>query len=157
MGDDARWRVALRGIDVLLEDLGFDLPAKAVLLKTAREAVATELKADRGFKHWLSDRYRDERKRIEILLDPEQDEASDLWPGLVVLREHSAAVKTVARDFAVADAAGRLTAARAEIALSYVHMHVNRLLRSEHRLQELVLYAVLARYYEAQLLRKRPS
>ena len=93
VGDDARWRVALRGIDVLLEDLGFDLPAKAVLLKTAREAVATELKADRGFKHWLSDRYRDERKRIEILLDPEQDEASDLWSGLVVLREHSAAVK----------------------------------------------------------------
>ena len=42
-----------------------------------------------------------------------------------------------------------------ELASSYVHMHVNRLIRSAQRAHELVLYDLLARIYESQLARAR--
>jgi hypothetical protein len=41
-----------------------------------------------------------------------------------------------------------------ELAASYAHMHVNRLLRSAHRAQELVLYEFLDRAYSARAGRR---
>jgi hypothetical protein len=51
--------------------------------------------------------------------------------------------------------AGRLSLALTELAPSYLHMHANRLLRSAHRPQELVLYDFLARLYESQAAQAR--
>ena len=42
------------------------------------------------------------------------------------------------------------------IAPNYVHMHVNRMLRSAHGNQEFVLYDFLARIYESRAIRARP-
>ena len=39
----------------------------------------------------------------------------------------------------------------------YIHLHANRLLRSAHREQELVIYDLLSRLYESQLKSFRPS
>jgi hypothetical protein len=50
--------------------------------------------------------------------------------------------------------AGRLSATLGDIAMSYAHMHVNRLLRSAQRAQELVLYELLDRAYSAQAGRR---
>ena len=50
--------------------------------------------------------------------------------------------------------AGRLSATLADIAMSYAHMHVNRLLRSAQRAQELVLYELLDRAYSSQAGRR---
>jgi lantibiotic biosynthesis protein len=44
-----------------------------------------------------------------------------------------------------------------DIAMSYAHMHVNRLLRSAQRAQELVLYELLDRAYSAQVGRRSVS
>jgi hypothetical protein len=51
------------------------------------------------------------------------------------------------------DAAGPLSPPLTEVAVSYLHMHANRVLRSAHRAQELVLYDFLTRYYESQAAR----
>jgi hypothetical protein len=45
----------------------------------------------------------------------------------------------------------------ANLAASYAHMHANRLLRSAHRPQELVLYDLLHRLYTARQHRSRGS
>jgi hypothetical protein len=49
--------------------------------------------------------------------------------------------------------AGQLVVA--DLALSFAHMHVNRLLRSAQRRQELVLYEFLDRLYESRAARAR--
>jgi hypothetical protein len=41
-----------------------------------------------------------------------------------------------------------------DLAASFAHMHVNRLLRSAHRAQELVLYELLDRAYSARAGRR---
>jgi hypothetical protein len=41
-----------------------------------------------------------------------------------------------------------------DIAVSYAHMHANRLLRSAQRAHELVLYELLERAYSSQAARR---
>jgi len=54
---------------------------------------------------------------------------------------------------ALADAA-RLSVDISELAMSLAHMHVNRMLRSAQRAQELVLYELLGRAYSSQAARR---
>jgi hypothetical protein len=49
---------------------------------------------------------------------------------------------------------GRLSTPISDLAASFAHMHVNRLLRSAHRAQELVLYELLDRAYSARAGRR---
>lgn len=51
-------------------------------------------------------------------------------------------------------ASGALTCAVYDLAVSYAHMHVNRLMLAEARAQELMAYDFLAMYYKGRLLRR---
>ena len=59
------------------------------------------------------------------------------------------------RELRAAADAGRLTVDFPSLAMSIAHMHVNRLLRSAQRAQELVLYELLGRAYSSQAARRR--
>jgi hypothetical protein len=50
---------------------------------------------------------------------------------------------------------GDLTISLTDLAPSLLHMHANRLLRSEQRRQEMVLYDFLYRLYDARAARAR--
>jgi hypothetical protein len=52
-------------------------------------------------------------------------------------------------------AAGALTSELPILAASYLHMHVNRMLQSDHRQQEMVIYDLLLRYYRSVWGRSR--
>src|SRR2546423_7758117 len=77
-GLDERWRLCLRGMDMLLADLGFDLEGKRNLLAQCREAFAREFNADKGLKAQLGERFRKERASLTALLDPAKDAESSL-------------------------------------------------------------------------------
>jgi thiopeptide-type bacteriocin biosynthesis protein len=152
-GADERWRLALRGIDFLLEDFGFGLDEKRPLLDAARIEFAKDLRAVETVKRSLGDRFRKEARNLERLLDPANDEESPLSPGLVLLRSRSARLVPLVAELKVRERAGRLSQPIQAIAPSYVHMHLNRMLRSGHRNQELVLYDFLGRLYESRAAR----
>ena len=152
-GADERWRMAVRGTDMLLNDFGFDLSIKRLLLKQLRDAFAKEFYVDENFKSQLSDKYRKERKSLETLLNPTHDEESPLLPGFIVLQNRSQKLAPIVAELKTYEQAGLLSVPLAELASSYIHMYVNRLLRSAHRAQELVIYDFLARLYEAQAAR----
>jgi len=154
-GADARWRFALRGMDMLLDDLGLDLEAKLAVVKAARQTFGREFRVDGQFEYQLGDKYRKERAGIEALLDPSRDEESELAPGLRLLHTRSQRLRASASELRACQSAGRLTASLPELAQSYLHMHANRMLRSAARAQELVLYDFLVRTYESRLARAR--
>jgi hypothetical protein len=62
----------------------------------------------------------------------------------------------VATELAALEREGKLIGTLGSIGGSYLHMHANRLLRSEQRAQELVLYDFLLRLYESEAARARP-
>jgi lantibiotic biosynthesis protein len=153
-GLDLRWRLAMAGIDLLFEDLGLRLEEKRFLARRARESFGREFGIDGNFRGRVGQRYRAERARLEALLDPGQAPPAPLAAGLEALRRRSLQLAPVAAELRQLSQAGRLSATLADIARSYAHMHVNRLLRSAHRAQELVLYELLDRAYSAQAGRR---
>lgn len=154
-GAEARWKLVLVGIDRMLADLGFDLPAKQRLLTDLRDTFTSEFKADGPFKKSVSDRFRRERSLLDSLLDPSAALQTDLAPGVMILEQRSEAWRGPINDLVRQIAAGQLSASMAQLAGSFVHMHVNRMLRSGHRAQEAVLYHFLAQLYESRLARTK--
>jgi thiopeptide-type bacteriocin biosynthesis protein len=156
-GSDARWRLALRGTDQLLGDLGFDLAARLALMRRIRDGFAREHRAESsiGFQRGLGDKYRKERAALDGLLDPGRDAESELAPGLERLVARSAANAAILDELRAADQRGALTSSLPELAASYIHMHINRMIRSAQRAHELVIYDLLVRLYEGKVARAK--
>jgi thiopeptide-type bacteriocin biosynthesis protein len=159
-GVDLRWRLALAGIDLLLRDLGLDLSARHQLLDQMRQDFSREFKVEVELARQIGERFRSERQGLDRLLDPERADGNDpLGEGLAILRRRSETLAPTAAELRQGEAAGLLGVGVQGLASSYIHMHVNRMLRAQQRAHELVLYDFLHRLYEGRLARarKRPS
>ncbi|HEX8951786.1 MAG TPA: thiopeptide-type bacteriocin biosynthesis protein, partial [Polyangia bacterium] len=154
-GADARWRLVVRGIDMLLDDLGFDLDGKHALLTGLRDGFGREFSVDVGFEKQLGDRFRRERAALETLLANPVAADHPLAPGVEILAARSARSAPIAAELVAAARGGRLTMPLPALAASLVHMHANRLLRASARANELVVYDLLARLYQGQRARKK--
>ncbi|MBI3725130.1 lantibiotic dehydratase [bacterium] len=155
-GADARWRLALRGIDAIQDDLGLDHARKRTVIRRVRAAFGAEIGAGDAFWRQLGARFRQERAGLDALLDRERDETSPLAPALLVLQERSERLRPVVADLRARERAGLLGRPVDALADSLVHMHANRLLRSAQRAHEVVIYYFLDRLYESQAARARP-
>jgi thiopeptide-type bacteriocin biosynthesis protein len=156
-GADARWRLTLAGMDQWLTDLGLDLAAKQQLAHTARESFMREFQADSNLRSQLGEKQRNERNDLEAMLDARRAAQHPLADGLALLQQRSAALAPILCELRAAERAGHLAQPLTEIAWSLLHMHANRLLRSNQRAQELVLYHLLDRIYQSQIARQRQS
>lgn len=161
-GAELRWRAALRGADALLSDGGLSLPEKrefaarrsadlqhALLL--AAEGAPTPV--GRTVRHQLDAKYRKRRRDIETALHPHP--ADGVLPPeiLAAFRLRSDRVTPI-----FAELRKQLGSESAPVTLdsllsSYVHLFLNRLLRAQHRKQELITYDFLWRYYRSTLAR----
>ena len=149
-GAELRWRVALRGIDLLFDDLGLTLDQKRAIARQARRGYGSEFGVNGDFSRGVSRRYRQERASVETLLDPRRDPPPELAASLQGLHQRSIALAPAAQELRALADAGRLSVDLSELAMSLAHMHVNRMLRSAPRAQELVLYELLDRAYSSQ-------
>lgn len=155
-GLQERWQVALAGVDRLLGDLGFAVPDRRPLVR----AWAAALEAEHGAAGTEARRaggrlFRRVRANLGRLLEGDAgDGGPGLIAGLAALAERSARLGPVVTELRSADKSGRLTTGIEALANSYCHMHVNRVLRAAHRLQELVIYDLLDRLYQARLARE---
>lgn len=153
-GADERWRLTLRGMHALLDDLGLDLTARRRVIQRLRKTFSEEFRLDGRVGRQLGERYRRHRTALETLLDSSGDEASNLAPGIDLLRRRSCRLAPVIAELASAVESGRLSRTIEELAPSYLHMHANRMLHSAQRPQELVIYDFLNRLYESQAARE---
>jgi thiopeptide-type bacteriocin biosynthesis protein len=147
---DLRWRLALLGMDLLLADFRLGPEARRAIVRKARDLLAEEFRADAALRRQLGTRFRQERRSLDRLLARVPDADARVAAGREALRRRSHAVAPVVREFEARAAAGRLTRPFTVLVPSYLHMHANRLLRSAHRVQELVLYDFLSRLYDSQ-------
>jgi thiopeptide-type bacteriocin biosynthesis protein len=151
---DLRWRLALVGMNRLLDEFGFDLAQKHAVVRRARDSFAKEFRADADLKKRLAEKYRGHRSDLEQILDPNRNPDGLIANVLAAFTANSQAITAAAAKLRAADRAGRLSLSLSELAPSYLHMHANRMLRSAHRAQELLLYDFLDRYNQSQIARR---
>jgi thiopeptide-type bacteriocin biosynthesis protein len=162
-GAEARWRLALRGIDALFDDLGLDAEARFQALTAMRAGFSQEFgggagtPAHKALGVQLDQRFRTERRSLDSLLDPAGDAESPYAPALAVLARRSRELAPIVAELRRLETAGELTSSLAELAPSIIHMHVNRLIRSAQRAHELVLYDFLYQLHRSRAARARPK
>lgn len=154
-GLDARWRFAFVGMDRLLADLGFDVAGRRMLMDPVAGMYGAEFHLDSALRQRLRERYREERRSLEELLDGRGDAAAALGSAYDLLRARSEAGREACAALRALSAADALAVPLAEIATSLLHMHANRVLRSANRAQEMVLYRFLEKTYASRLARSR--
>ena len=138
-------------------DFGFDLAEKLVVMDAMRESFWREFHGGTALKRELGLKFRGERRNLEQLLAGSCDRASPLAAGVDAFEQRSRQwAGTMGHLLGLADA-GRLEVSIPRLAQSLVHLHVNRILRSEARAQELVLYDFLCRLYRSQAARERET
>ncbi|HEV2852350.1 MAG TPA: lantibiotic dehydratase [Thermoanaerobaculia bacterium] len=156
-GADFRWRLTLRGIDMLINDLRLDPESRMGVLRRIRESFTQEFGGGKSLRVQLDQRFRQEWRSLMPLLDPAGDEASEMAPALAVLRRRSERQAPLVDELHALQRAGRLNQTVADLAPSYVHMHVNRMIRSAARAHEMVLYDFLYLLHESRAARERKA
>ncbi len=154
-GLEARWRLALRGIDALMSDCGLDLPARHSLTQGMLEGFGGEMEPDLNLRRQLGQRYRRERRMIAELLEAGPEEGGVLSPGLAAITRRSESIVPLVAELRERARASFSGTTPTSLLPSLIHMHVNRILRSAQRAQEFILYDLLARHYEALEARLR--
>lgn len=154
-GAEIRWRLALRGADMLLTDLGVEGEDRMRTLRGMRENFSREFGGGKGLRVQLDQKFRKEGRSLGPLLDPAGDDASDFAPALAVLRRRSERLAPLCAELRQRFAAGRLNQSIADLAPSFIHMHINRMIRSAARAHELVLYDFLYQLHESRAARAR--
>ena len=154
-GAEIRWRLALRGADMLLTDLGLEGEDRMRTLRGMKDSFGREFGGGKGMRVQLDQKFRKEGRSLVPLLDPAGDDASDLAPALAVLRRRSEHLAPLCAELRERAAAGRLNQSVADLAPSFIHMHVNRMIRSAARAHELVLYDFLYQLHESRAARAR--
>lgn len=148
-GEDARWRLCLRALHLLLLDLEIPLPERVVLLAQLRAGWGARTGADKAFETALNARYRRERAALEAMIAPDWDPEHPLAPGFVILAERSQAF----RETGAALRQAALSVPLGALVQSYAHMLVNRWMRSQSNQVEVVLYDLLLRLYKSAAAR----
>lgn len=149
-----RWRVGFLTVNALLGALGLDPNARLSLVNSLGKGHQKKFSLNQRYKNQLSEKFRGEREHLEALFNGSSQ-------GEVPSRAHSAlgvfarGVEGVRGDLERAQQAGELNKSVAELAGSYVHMHLNRLFRSAANAQEMVLYDFLGRTYQSRIAQQK--
>jgi thiopeptide-type bacteriocin biosynthesis protein len=141
-----RWLFALRSIDALLEDFKMSLKEKAKFIETVQGDFFKEFSVDSRKKYSLDVKYRQETNLIKSHMNPLNDERNEFIEANDLLRRRS---KMVAEN--IVDIKGSIATGLNQIIASIVHMNLNRLLVTDHRKQELVIYHFLYNHYQSKL------
>ncbi len=155
LGAEIRWHLAFASVDCLLSGLGLDLSARRALVNSLGKSQEKNFAVQQIYRKQVSEKFRKERQALQRLLEMAADSAGFPAQAQSALTRFAGQLKTIRGELEAAQQAGELTKPIAELAGSYVHMHLNRMFRSAANAQEMVLYDFLARTYDSKLARKK--
>ncbi|NLR67002.1 lantibiotic dehydratase [Chitinophaga varians] len=147
-GESYRWRMALRGTDMLLEDFGLTPTERKQLLAGLREGFASEFGGAKVQHKPLNDKYRKHQQEIASFLRAENDEANEIAEAVEFFRQRSAVTAPLAKQIRQHYQNDNRYF---DILASHIHMFLNRIFVAKQRKHEMVIYHFLEKYYLSQL------
>jgi lantibiotic biosynthesis protein len=147
---DVRWRFALFGLHALLDDFGLSLPERVSLLARLEREFARRCQTNRHAQLQVAAKFRKERDAIAALL---ARQAPGFARAYAIFERRTAAWHGAVERLVRHARSAETTQDLPQLGASFLHMHVNRVLRSEQPLQEWILYEFLRRLYVSELAR----
>jgi thiopeptide-type bacteriocin biosynthesis protein len=148
-----RWIWALRAVDELLGCFSLDTHEKLSLVQDLRYAFGLEFNVDKTIRTQLNDKYRDNRKMIDAAMKSSEELPAEWQPLIGILKEKSRLLGPVVEGIITFFAEGQEGPVLREVLGSYSHMMLNRIITTEARTHELVIYDFLVRHYKSQIAR----
>lgn len=135
IGDDReglRWIFAIKSVDFLLGAFNFTREQKLNIIGECKESFAKEFKMNKELKIQLDQKYRNFRKNLKLF--------EEINPDMInILQGRNNAVSEDLENLSTQCTTKEIES----LTKSYIHMAINRVLSSDFRLQEMVIYDFL--------------
>lgn len=151
--DSIRWQFSLKAIDTYLDDFHYDLYQKMNFMQILSVGYDKEFHMNKELRYTLSKQYRKDRPLIDEALDSNSANAEKWGNYSKLIMKRSNAIINLVNEIISMKKEAFPEVTMNELLGSYIHMLCNRLFRSKHRLQELVIYTYLFNYYKSQIAR----
>jgi len=145
-GEELRWLTGLRSTDAYLDLAGMNINQKLEYLAELKGYYGKEHNLDKNLEEQLSNKYRDNKRKIESFLNAGHDVDSDLKEIIDLIESRSDCMRNVFKQLTDFEKINTQFSLKQTLT-SYLHMTNNRLFRTRQRTHELVVYDMLKRYY----------
>ncbi len=154
-GDQLRWQFAIKGVHDLLDAFQFDNPMKRELMNWLSTSFASEFHIDnQEGKKQLSSKYREYRSVIDFVFQENLDEEHDFYTVWELFKIRKESLSSYANEILSLSKENKLSVKLNDLVASYIHMFLNRFLRSKQRMQEMVIYDLLHQHYKSLIARE---
>ncbi len=154
-GEELRWLLSLRMIDIILSCFDYFLEKKLVLLENLKTGFGNEFGMNRELKKQLDNKFRGERNKIEVFMHTNESTNPTMQTLLNLLNNYKDNISPIAKKILWHHSHQQLEIDLNYLISSFIHMSMNRLFKSKNRMHEMVCYDFLYRYYKSQLARKK--
>jgi len=151
--EEIRWVWTIRAIDELLNCFSFSLKQKSELLTALKDSFAAEFNVDKPLTLQLNDRFREHKQAIEQIMNREHETKSELFPLIEILYRKNEQCSTMAAQIIQLNKINELEMPLNEFINSLIHMMVNRIIKAQSRLHEMVIYNFASRYYQSAIIK----
>ena len=154
-GEKIRWLFVIKAVDALLSDFNYSMEQKRELMENLKTGFAHEFNMNKDLKMQLDKKFRTYRDNITEILNPANDETSELQPLFELLKQKSeniAPLVTVILTFQQND---QLQLHINDLLASYIHMLLNRLFKNKQRMHEMVIYDFMWRTYHSEIAKQK--
>lgn len=140
--------VALRGIDIFLDDFNLTLTEKSELLNMMKNSFFKEFGGHPKLQKQLNEKYRSSQKSIFGYMNKELDQINQIENIISIFSDRSKSDFPIINSILLKkERVGKNIVFN--LLPSYIHMFINRFFISQQRKYELVIYYFLDKYYNS--------
>lgn len=153
--DALRWKIALLGVDHLFRDCLLTLTDRLSLATRMRDGFQKELGSGIHAKKYIAETFRSNRENLVAMMSGGLNNIAPFASVQGILESRSARIACVMQSLHYLSRSGRLQTTIPDLVSSYAHMHINRIMSSQHRRHEAVMYELLFRLYNEAAIRSQ--
>lgn len=156
-GEQYRWQVSLKAIDLFLNAFNYTTEQKKDLIKALDRSFGEEFNIKSAEQKKISERFSAHKQLVQSVMNGIAKEDKDLRRAIDVFEVKNENYKRCIEEILNASSVNGEMEKLNSIMPSFLHMFVNRLFVSNQRKTELVIYDYLFRYYESKIAREKKA
>lgn len=156
-GEQWRWQVALKAIDLFLDSFHYTIEQKRDLIKMLDKNFAGEFNIKTAEQKKISERFSTHKQSVQLVMSDSWKENEDLKLAIPVFQisndNYIKCIEDIINSPSIHNDIQQLN----RLMPGYLHMFINRIFVSNQRKTELVIYDYLFRYYESKMVREKKA